>query len=322
MNQEINLVISFAAGLLSFLSPCVLPLVPVYISLIGGLTLADIRNSQYRKSSLVARALVFVAGFTIVFVLMGVFIWGAFRLASGLTTALNVIAGVVIILLGLNVIFDFLSFLNREKRFITGKPISLIGVFLAGLALGAGWSPCIGPLLGSIIALTATEASAAGILNLAAYSLGLGVPFILLALAFIPVSAVLDRIKRHLNTLRISGGVLLVVIGILILLGQFVSLNIFFMKAAFALEEAYAGQPLLFRIGFVILYLVLGALPLGRWLCKRPRAQAGGKGAIPIAQLVWAGILLVPAVLEAADILRTALLLAAWLGTGELSTIK
>src|SRR4030042_869994 len=251
MTQDLNLLISFTAGLLSFLSPCVLPLVPVYISLIGGLTLQDIKNERYKKTQLVFRALLFVAGFTLVFILMGVFIWGAFQLASGLTTVLNVAAGIIVILLGLNIIFDFLSFLKRERRFTAQrKPATLVGVFAAGLALGAGWSPCVGPLLGSIIALTASGSSALGIIHLGAYSLGLGVPFILLSLAFIPVSGFLDKIKKHLNALRIASGIFLILIGVVILLGQFLSLNIFFLRTGLSLGNAYAESPAIFRLAF------------------------------------------------------------------------
>jgi cytochrome c-type biogenesis protein len=320
MTQEINLLISLTAGLLSFLSPCVLPLVPVYISLVGGMTLQDIRNDHYKKSQLVLRALVFVAGFTVVFILMGVFIWGAFRLASGLTTLLNVIAGVVIILLGLNIVFDFLSFLNRERRFTARhKPMTLIGVFAAGMALGAGWSPCVGPLLGGIIALTASAASVAGILNLAAYSLGLGVPFILLALAFIPVSAFLDRIKKHLSTVRIASGVFLIAVGVLILLGQFLSLNVFFQRAGLSLGQASAQSPIAFRILFGAAYLILAALPLAFWLLKKPSPESTGRKKIPVVRLAWAGVMASLGILELTGVLQSALLLSLWFSAGEIS---
>ncbi len=322
MTQEVNLFISFAAGLLSFLSPCVLPLVPVYISLVGGLTLQDIRADHYKKSQLVLRALMFVGGFTVVFILMGVFIWGAFRLASPITMVLNVIAGSVIILLGLNIMFDFLSFLNREKRFTaTRKPVTLLGVFAAGLALGAGWSPCVGPLLGGIIALTATNTSAVGIFNLAAYSLGMGIPFIILALAFIPASAFLDRIKRHLNALRIGSGVFLVAVGVLILLGQFLSLNIFFLKAGMALDQAQAESPVLVRVILGGVYLVLAVLPLAFWSFKKMSSEGDGKKKAPVARLVFAGVLVVLAALELTGILQSARLLSLWFTAGELSPL-
>ncbi len=320
IDQNINLFISFGAGLLSFLTPCVLPLVPAYISLIGGLTFQDIKNARYKKSSLVARSLVFVAGFTVVFVLMGVFLWGAFHLAGSLTSVLNIVAGSVVILLGLNVIFDFLSFLNREKRVSpAAKPATALGVFVAGLAMGAGWSPCIGPLLGGIIALSASGDTFWGVANLASYSLGLGLPFVALALAFVPVSARLDKIKKHFNALRIASGVLLILIGLLILLGQFTGLNIATFQVGSFLENAHLTDPWAPRAVFAACYFALGALPLVFWLVGLRKREAGQKIPVPAVRIVWLSLFTALTILELSGILQSALFFASWLSTGEIS---
>jgi cytochrome c-type biogenesis protein len=322
VDQNINLLISFAAGLLSFLTPCVLPLVPAYLSLIGGLTFQDIRHGRYKKTGLVARALVFIAGFTVVFVLMGIFLWGAFHLAGPLTEALNIVAGAVVILLGLNVLFDFASFLKREKRFSpVSKPATLVGVFAAGLALAAGWSPCIGPLLGGIIALSASGSTLWGAANLLVYSLGLGLPFIVLALAFLPVSAYLEKIKRHFNALRIASGVLLILIGVLILFGQFTGINAALYQTGSALERAYRANPWPLRIAFSVFYLVLGVLPIGWWLIRRRKLEPGAPPYVPIVRLVWLTLFATLAALETIGIIQSALLLSAWFSAGEISPL-
>jgi cytochrome c-type biogenesis protein len=325
MSQDlnINLLVSFAAGLFSFLTPCVLPLVPAYVSLIGGLTFQDIQNANYSKSSLVARSLLFILGFTVVFVLEGLFLWGAFHLAGPLTTALTVAAGCIIMLLGLDILFDFLSFLRRERRFsLARKPVTSLGVFAAGLAMGAGWSPCIGPLLGGIIALAASGTSLWGIANLAAYSLGLGLPFIALALAFVPISAYLEKAKKHFKILRIASGILLIFIGLLILLGQLTGISAAAARAGFYLEEAYRLQPWAWHIGFGIFYFSLGAFPLVLWLVQRLVRKDHLSVRFPFIRIVFLIIMTTLAILELTGVLPTALLLSTWFSAGELSPLS
>ncbi|HEQ71493.1 MAG TPA: cytochrome c biogenesis protein CcdA [Spirochaetia bacterium] len=320
MTTSINLLISFTAGFFSFLTPCVLPLVPSYIALIGGKTLQEIKAGQYRRSKLIMRTLFFIAGFSVVFVLMGVFIWGTFQILSGISTVLNIAAGVIVILLGLNIIFDWFSFLSREKRVTVDKRAeSYTGSLLAGMAFGAGWSPCIGPLLGGIISLTATGDSVAGVFNLAAYSLGLGVPFLLLSIAFLPVTRSLERVKKHFQMLKTISGVFLVFIGLLILLGQFLEFNAFFTRAGFAIEQAYTAHPAGIRTLIGGLLLTVGLLPTGIWGVRALRQGAVRISRASVAAWLVSAVLITVGVLEFVGVLSVGRLFSGWLLVQEIN---
>jgi cytochrome c-type biogenesis protein len=169
----------------------------------------------------------FICGFTCVFVALSIVFSRAFMLAGSISRYINIGSGVIVIVLGLNVIFDFFSFLNYEKRFhLKNRPRGLIGTFLAGAAFGAGWTPCVGPILGSILLLAGQSGKAldAG-LYLAFYSMGLGLPFLLAALFFNRFMKVSVRLRNHLPLIRRISGVLLIVIGLTMITGQFTALN-------------------------------------------------------------------------------------------------
>ncbi len=216
--------VAFTAGLLSFLSPCVLPLVPSYIGFLTGMTVADVAR---RRRIAVLHALCFVGGFTLVFLALGA---GASALGSALAYYKPIIArvgGVLIILFGLWTLGVVkLDFLQREQRVqLDRKPVGFLGSGLVGMAFAAGWVPCIGPILGAILGLAATQASFwHGMALLAAYSAGLAVPFLLAALALETFLEWFQRFRRHLGTVKAVSGVLLIVVGILMASGEFTRL--------------------------------------------------------------------------------------------------
>lgn len=219
---NISLVGAFVAGLLSFLSPCVLPLIPSYITYITGMSFAqlDSEHPSHRvRRQTVLHSLSFIAGFTVVFVLLGAsatFIGGFLQQHM---TAIRKVGGVLIILFGIHVsgIFN-VHFLLGEKRLnIRSKPAGFFGSFLVGIAFAAGWTPCIGPILASILMVAATEETIyRGILLLLAYSLGLGIPFFLAALALHRFLLMFNRFKRYIRMFEIVTGIFLVIVGVLI----------------------------------------------------------------------------------------------------------
>lgn len=226
MNDAIALgpAVAFLAGLLSFLSPCVLPLVPSYLGFITGFTLDEMST---RRHLAVIHALLFVLGFSLIFVLLGA---GATALGAALKVNKDWVArigGLLIIAFGLYCLGVLrLDFLGRERRLhLEQKPVGYLGSVLVGMAFGAGWSPCVGPVLGGIVSLAATEADVSrGVALLVAYSAGLAVPFLLVALAVERFLGWFQRFRRHLHLVQRVSGALLVAVGLLIVSGQFTRL--------------------------------------------------------------------------------------------------
>lgn len=213
------------AGLLSFLSPCVLPLVPPYLCYLAGTTLdewTDENDSSINKMALLAAA-AFVLGFSTVFVLLGAgasVIGGVLRQSS---VEIGWIAGALIIVMGLHFIGIIrLPLLAREARLNVEKPAGVAGAYVMGLAFAFGWSPCIGPVLGSVFAVAGSEASVArGMFLLSVYSAGLGIPFLIAAFAMGPFVRFLRRFRAHLRKVEMGMGVLLVLTGIAFITGSF-----------------------------------------------------------------------------------------------------
>lgn len=220
----LGLFVAFAAGLLSFLSPCVLPLVPSYVGFLTGMTLPEL--SGRRRVALV-HAFLFVAGFSLVFVLLG-------ASATALGSALKYyqvwiarVGGVLVILFGLMCLGAIkLGLLGQERRLqLQHKPVGYLGSALVGVAFGAGWTPCIGPVLGAILSLAATTDSVArGMLLLGVYSVGLAVPFLLAAVAVDSFLEWFQRFRRFLPWVMRVSGVLLILVGLLMVSGQFTRL--------------------------------------------------------------------------------------------------
>jgi len=212
------------AGLLSFLSPCVLPLVPPYLCFLGGTTFDQLTGEDETPShvytTVVMSSVAFVLGFTTVFVFLGATATAAGQLLAANLPLLAKIAGVVIIIAGLHFLgVIHLPILHREARYhADSRPAGLVGAYVIGLAFAFGWTPCIGPVLGAILAVAAGEDSVRqGVSLLFVYSLGLGIPFIIAAIAIRPFLNMMQRFRRHLATVEKVLGGFLVLTGILFL---------------------------------------------------------------------------------------------------------
>lgn len=221
-SQEVTYIGAFIAGLLSFLSPCVLPLIPSYIMYITGISYSDMlaeHPSHVIRQKTILHSLCFICGFTTVFVLLGAsatFI-GSFLHENA--AIIRKIGGILLVILGIHVTGILpLKFLLGEKRVsIKHKPAGYAGSFLIGITFAAGWTPCIGPILAAILAVAATEDRVyQGILLLLIYSLGLGLPFFLSSLAMHRFLVVFNRFKKYIRMFEIITGIFLMVIGVLI----------------------------------------------------------------------------------------------------------
>ena len=244
MTPDVTLLAALFAGLVSFLSPCVLPLVPPYLVYLAGTSLERLADDDPRTGSqrqTVLAACLFVAGFSTVFVALGAsasVIGGVIRAYS---YELGIVAGIAIIVMGLHFLGLFrIPWLMRTMQVDVAKPVGLWGAYVMGLAFAFGWTPCIGPILATILAVAAAESTVAkGAGLLAVYSLGLGIPFLLAAFAVEPFAKFLARFRRHLMHVERIMGALLVLTGVAFLTG-------FVTTASFWLLEAF---PVLGTIG-------------------------------------------------------------------------
>lgn len=223
------MIAAFVAGLVSFLSPCVLPLVPGYVSLISGASVEELQSADRRLTrTVMLHSIMFILGFTLVFVSLGAVATGVGQLAHQYKKYLTWVAGIIIIVFGLHLIGVFkIKALYADKRMHSlqgGK--SPIGAFLVGFAFAFGWTPCIGPVLAGILGLAANSDSVTkGVLLLWVYSLGLAVPFLLTSLGVDRFLAFYGRFRRYLGLVEVLSGVLLIAIGGLILAGHFTWLS-------------------------------------------------------------------------------------------------
>jgi cytochrome c-type biogenesis protein len=220
----LGLFVAFAAGLLSFLSPCVLPLVPSYIGFLTGMTLPEVTG---RRRSALVHAILFVAGFSLIFILLGASATALGRALNQYQVWIQRVGGVLIIGFGLVCLGVVRAdFLMRERRVqMEDRPVGFLGSMLVGMAFAAGWTPCIGPVLGAILGLAATSSDLArGTLLLVAYSAGLAVPFLLAALALESFLRWFQRFRRYLPWVMRVSGALLVFVGILMVTGEFTRL--------------------------------------------------------------------------------------------------
>lgn len=224
------MLVALLAGLISFLSPCVLPVVPPYLAYMSGVSMSDLGQSQ-RKALLAA--LFFVMGLSTVFLLLGIAASAAGRALLQYQGYFNTLAGVIVMIFGAHFVGVYrIAFLDREARLDAGdRGGSAFGAYVLGLAFAFGWTPCIGPQLGAILSLAASEASVArGTILLAVYALGLGVPFLLVA-AFLPrLTGTMNWMKRHMERIERAMGLLLWTIGLLMLTGGFSALSFWLLE--------------------------------------------------------------------------------------------
>jgi cytochrome c-type biogenesis protein len=221
---SLGLFVAFAAGLLSFLSPCVLPLVPSYIGFLTGMSLPEM---AVRRRVALLHALLFVLGFSLVFMVLGASATALGRALNYYQQWLQRIGGVLIILFGLVCLGVIRApFLTQERRVqMEQKPVGFLGSALVGMAFGAGWTPCIGPVLGAILGLAATTQDLSrGLLLLGVYSAGLAVPFLLAAAALDAFLDWFQRFRRYLPWVMRASGALLILVGVLMATGEFTRL--------------------------------------------------------------------------------------------------
>jgi cytochrome c-type biogenesis protein len=230
--ENVSLVAAFAAGVLSFISPCVLPLIPGYVSFISGTTLDDLRGGPdtgaarpgASKQRVLISSLAFVLGCSLVFISLGASASVIGQYMMERLTLLGRIAGIIVILFGLHTMGILrIGWLYSEKRVQTNrKPAGPLGAILVGIAFAFGWTPCIGPILAGILAIAASQETVGqGVRLLAVYSAGLGIPFIATSLAINRFFSAFARIRRHYHAIEVTSGALLVVIGVLIFTNRF-----------------------------------------------------------------------------------------------------
>jgi cytochrome c-type biogenesis protein len=227
-------VAAFVAGLISFLSPCVLPLVPGYVSLISGTGVEELRHGDQRlMRTLMVNSLTFILGFSIVFISLGAVATTLGQFTRQYYPILTRVAGIVIIIFGLHLTGVFkIKALYADKRLhsVQGGSTAL-GAFLVGFAFAFGWTPCIGPILATILAFAASQDTVLrGVILLAVYSAGLAVPFLLTSLGIDRFLVFYTRFRRHLHAVEVGSGVLLIAIGGLIFFSKFTLINIWMNK--------------------------------------------------------------------------------------------
>ncbi|WP_269582026.1 cytochrome c biogenesis CcdA family protein [Roseibium sp. Sym1] len=243
MIQEVTIIGAALAGVLSFVSPCVLPLVPPYLGFLAGVSLEELGGQENEGNAVTQRvffsALFFVLGFSTVFVLLGATASVLGQFIREYLDYFSYFAGVAIIVMGLHFLGVFrIGFLYREARVhVEKKPAGPFGAYLIGLAFGFGWTPCIGPILSAIFAVAATkETVEQGAVLLSAYALGLGIPFLIAALFAGPFLKFMKRFRRHMGAVEKTMGGVLVLTGVMFLTGQMAVLSYWLLETFPALQ--------------------------------------------------------------------------------------
>jgi len=221
--KDVSFPLAFLAGVLSFLSPCVLPLLPSYVSFITGVSFEDLKGGEDRKrirSLTITNSLIFIAGFSTIFIALGASSSVVGRFLFEYQDWIRIIGGILVIFFGLFVSGIIrLDFLTQERKFhLTGKPAGYIGTFLVGMTFAAAWTPCIGPILGTILVYASSKGSAMyGFKLLSVYSLGLAVPFFLSSLMFNSFLSYSTKIRKYMRAIMMVSGAVLIIFGILLL---------------------------------------------------------------------------------------------------------
>jgi cytochrome c-type biogenesis protein len=216
--HDVSLYMAFIAGIISFLSPCVLPLVPGYVSFVSGVSVEEIGTAKEQKTVIV-NSVLFILGFSIIFVLLGASATWTGVLFAANKTVFTKIAGLVIIFFGifkLGVIRSF-AFYKDTRFHIRDRKFGTLGALIIGAAFAFGWTPCVGPILGTILAYAGTLGKVnLGVLLLLAYSMGLAIPFLAVAIGLNRFLGLFDRIKKHLRLIEVTSGIIMIILGLLI----------------------------------------------------------------------------------------------------------
>ena len=226
--SELSVIVAFSAGVFSFLSPCVLPLFPSYLSFITGMSVDQLQGLTAGRGRVVGHSLAFILGFSVVFVAMGASLSAVGQLLFDYRDVIRKVGGVLMVLFGLYIAGVLpVGWLGRYRQVhLRSKPAGLLGSWVVGVTFAIGWTPCVGPILGSILSLAGTaETVGTGVALLSAYSAGLGLPFFLSSLALGAFLAAFRRFRLWIPVVERTAGVLLVVVGLLVLTNQFIVLN-------------------------------------------------------------------------------------------------
>jgi cytochrome c-type biogenesis protein len=233
---EVNFFVAFAAGVFSFLSPCVLPLIPSYLSFVSGVSLDAMRGDQVQtrlRLRVVTNALAFIIGFSVIFISFGAsasFIGGLLMNYRGV---IRVIGGLIVLSVGLYLVGAFkIAALEQYLQFnLKDKPAGYLGSVLVGITFAVAWTPCVGPILGATLALASTEGEIGrGIFLLTGYAAGLAVPFFLSALAINSFLQVAQKLRRYIHAIHVIGGVLLIAVGVLLITDYMTFLNVYVLR--------------------------------------------------------------------------------------------
>jgi cytochrome c-type biogenesis protein len=223
-SSQLNLPLAFVAGVATFFTPCFLPLLPAYLSFISGVSFSELSRSDKPKRAVVINSLFFILGFSIVFVLLGASITYLGRRLQDYQAWVRTGGGIIVIAFGLYMLFGMkLSFLEKERRVqLRSRPAGYLGSMLVGVAFAAGWTPCVGPILGSILVYaSASETMGEGVRLLVAYSLGLGVPFLLSAILANEILKRMTKLTKYIRPVSVVCGLILVVMGIFLIADPF-----------------------------------------------------------------------------------------------------
>lgn len=227
------MLIALSAGLLSFLSPCVLPIVPPYLAYMGGVSMDEMNGDKTARRRVLLCAVFFVLGLSTVFLMLGFAFSALGRTFLQFQDWFLMIAGIVVMIFGAHFVGVFrIGFLDQEARMEVGdKGGSAMGAYILGLAFAFGWTPCLGPILGTILGLAASEADVArGTTLLAAYAIGLGIPFLLVAAFFPRLKGVMNWMKRHMEKIERTSGLLLWTVGLMMITGQFAAMSYWMLE--------------------------------------------------------------------------------------------
>ena len=233
---DVNIFVAFAAGVFSFLSPCVLPLIPSYLSFVSGVSLDEMRSEEARarvRWRVILNSAAFIIGFSLVFISLGAsasFLGGLFL---GYRNAIRILGGVFILLVGLYLVGLFkIAVLDRYLQFnLKDKPAGYLGSILVGITFAVAWTPCVGPILGATLALASTAGEVGrGTLLLTSYAAGLALPFFLSALAIDSFFQFSQQLRHYIQTIHVVGGILLIIVGILLIADYMTLLNAYVLR--------------------------------------------------------------------------------------------
>ncbi|MFW6362313.1 MAG: cytochrome c biogenesis CcdA family protein [Spirochaeta sp.] len=299
--NEVGAAAAFAAGIISFLSPCIFPLIPSYLSFIGG------SHALRQDGKVVLSAVFFTVGFSLVFILLGAGIAAGSSLLTAYAPVYELISGIFIMLMGLQLVFGFIPLLLREARVHTRRsPAGPVGAVAVGMAFGAGWTPCVGPVLASILLLAGMEGNAVtGIVYLGLYALGLGIPFVLAGVFLERFARFQQLFRRHTRRIQIGSGVVLTLVGALIAAGRFQLFTAWLLNLGAGLAGWGENNPGAASAAAAVLMLIIGMVPLAVHTLRKKHVSA-------VWWVIAAGSMLA-AFLEATGVLNVFILLGRYM---------